>query len=87
MTVFKTADVMQHYFWRYMDQTHVARDEYFASKYRNAIYDTYERVDAAIGEILKQADKDTTAVVMSDHGFGPYTDSSMLTIGCAMRAF
>lgn len=62
MTVFKTADVMQHYFWRYMDQTHVARDEYFASKYRNAIYDTYERVDAAIGEILKQENKDTTAV-------------------------
>ncbi len=71
MTVFKTTDVIQHYYWKYMDSNYTSQDEHFASKYRDSIHDTYERVDSAIGEILAQAGKDATVVVMSDHGFGP----------------
>ena len=59
-------DRIQHAFWAYMDKTH--RNYCPGNPFENAILDYYQFVDAQIGELLKLADKDTTVLIVSDHG-------------------
>jgi predicted AlkP superfamily phosphohydrolase/phosphomutase len=59
-------DRIQHAFWACMDKTH--RNYRAGNNHENAILDYYRLIDAEIGELLKLADKDTTVLVVSDHG-------------------
>jgi predicted AlkP superfamily phosphohydrolase/phosphomutase len=59
-------DRIQHAFWACMDRTH--RNYHAGNCYENAILDYYRLIDAEIGELLKFADKNTTVLVVSDHG-------------------
>lgn len=71
MTYFLITDQIQHFFWKYMDSQHPAYDEQKAKKYGNAVLEAYRQVDSIIGKILRKVDdKNTTVIVMSDHGFG-----------------
>ena len=66
--VFLMSDVIQHYFWRYMDESH---PKHIAdSKYKNVIKDTYKKIDQAIGELISELPPDTNIIITSDHGFG-----------------
>lgn len=71
MPVFYSIDVIQHHFWRFFDKEHPQYDPIVARKYENIIFEFYEKVDAAMGEILERIDEDTVVMVMSDHGAGP----------------
>jgi predicted AlkP superfamily phosphohydrolase/phosphomutase len=70
MIVFTTTDRAQHFFWRFMDPTHPRYEEKASLRYGDVIYEMYERVDSAIGEILKQMTDNDYIIVVSDHGFG-----------------
>jgi len=72
MIVFMATDQVQHAMWHYRDATHRAHPAKPPAQFRDAIDATYQQVDAAIGEVLKAADDQTTVLVMSDHGFGPW---------------
>ena len=65
--VFWAADQIQHFFWHYMDETHPL---YKASKYQNVIKYFYQKIDKAIGELIKELPVNTNILVVSDHGFG-----------------
>jgi predicted AlkP superfamily phosphohydrolase/phosphomutase len=41
-------------------------------KYGNEILKFYQKIDKAIGNFLNQTDKNTTVIIMSDHGFGSF---------------
>ncbi len=41
------------------------------ARYRTAILDLYQQIDAWIGRIVEEAGPDTNIVIMSDHGAGP----------------
>lgn len=71
MAVFYSLDVMQHHFWRFYDNTHPLYDPHLAVKYGKVIPEFYEKVDAAIGDILERLNDETTILVVSDHGAGP----------------
>jgi predicted AlkP superfamily phosphohydrolase/phosphomutase len=75
MVVFQTTDIVQHFFWKYMDTGHPAYDAGEARKYGNAILNCYQLMDNIIGNILKDVEEDVddniTIIIMSDHGFGP----------------
>lgn len=71
MNVFLSTDTLQHYFWSFIDPDHPAYDPALAKRYENAIAEGYERVDAAIGEILDRVKEPAIVIVMSDHGFAP----------------
>lgn len=73
MTVFTTTDRAQHFFWRFMDPTHPRYEEKIASRYGDIIYEMYEKVDSAIGEILKHTTDNDYIIIVSDHGFAPLT--------------
>lgn len=69
MVVFTSIDRLQHLFWEFMEgnDTHD-----LSSKYSKVICDGYRQIDNAIGEIIDKAGKDTTVIIASDHGFGPF---------------
>lgn len=67
---FDTLDIVQHMFWRYLDQQHPLYEK--DSLYNNTIFRYYEKIDQIIGKILKSIDKDTTLIVISDHGFNSF---------------
>lgn len=71
MVVFMMTDIVQHFFWKYMDITHPAHNVKEPEKYKNAILNCYQLMDNIIGNILSDIDEDTTVIIMSDHGFGP----------------
>jgi predicted AlkP superfamily phosphohydrolase/phosphomutase len=71
MVVYSHIDAMQHFFWKYMDETHPGYDAEKAKKYGDAILNIYQKLDSIVGDMLEVVDEDTTVIIMSDHGFGP----------------
>ena len=67
---FGRTDQLAHMFWRTMDPNHPAYDP--NSKYRRVIEQTYIDMDQVLGKALKSIDKNTTLIVLSDHGFAPF---------------
>lgn len=72
MMVFNSTDVIQHAMWRFMDPTHPRHKQEEAEKYGNEILAVYQEMDRFLAEIMDSMDEDTTLMVMSDHGFGPF---------------
>jgi len=59
-------DRIHHAFWAYTDKDHKKYEP--GNRFENAIFDYYKFVDAQIGGLLQFADKNTTVLVVSDHG-------------------
>ena len=72
MMVFNGTDTISHAMWKFMDASHPLHDPAKFEKYGNAIRDYYHHVDGLLGGVLNSLDENTTLVVMSDHGFGPF---------------
>jgi predicted AlkP superfamily phosphohydrolase/phosphomutase len=72
MVVFNGTDTISHAMWKYMDKTHPLHDPAAALKYGNAIRDYYTYLDGKLARYVDELPDDTTLVVMSDHGFGPF---------------
>lgn len=72
MVVFNGTDTICHALWKYMDGEHPLHDQRRYNKYGTAIRDYYRYLDTYLGRVLDTLEKDTTLLVMSDHGFGPF---------------
>ncbi|MCC6168547.1 MAG: DUF2304 family protein [Caldilineaceae bacterium] len=72
MVVFNGTDTISHALWKYMDPHHPLHDPHKALKYGNAIRDYYAYLDGKLAQIVDTLPDDTTLIVMSDHGFGPF---------------
>jgi predicted AlkP superfamily phosphohydrolase/phosphomutase len=72
MTVYDGCDRIQHFYWKYFDESHSRHvtDHPLAA----AIPSYYEVVDHAIGEILEAGHVEMDVIILSDHGFGPLTN-------------
>lgn len=70
---FDTLDVVQHMFWRYLDDKNKTMQN--DPQYKDTVYHYYEQIDQVIGEVIKVLDDSTTLIVLSDHGFGPFRRS------------
>jgi predicted AlkP superfamily phosphohydrolase/phosphomutase len=71
-------DLQCHMLWRHADPKypglpHPARDPAIAAAHAHDIEHFYQAVDAALGRIRERLPEGTRLVVMSDHGFQPYT--------------
>ena len=69
MTVYDGSDRIQHFFWKYFDESHPRHEP--DSLLVGAIEAYYKTVDAGIGRILDTMDGGCDVVILSDHGFGP----------------
>jgi predicted AlkP superfamily phosphohydrolase/phosphomutase len=72
-------DLQCHMLWRHGDPKHPdapphpARDPAVAARHAHDIERFYRDVDSALGAIRKRLPPETLLLVMSDHGFQPYT--------------
>jgi len=66
--VFTGTDRIQHFFWKFMDQKHPSYDAEKALNYKNVILEYYQRIDDFIGNLLRSTDRETTTILLSDHG-------------------
>jgi predicted AlkP superfamily phosphohydrolase/phosphomutase len=72
---FSSLDQNGHMFWRSFDDKYPAFDPETAAKYGKVLEGYYEEMDRLLGEALKREDKNTTVLVVSDHGFAPFRRS------------
>ncbi|MDQ7821827.1 MAG: alkaline phosphatase family protein [Candidatus Eremiobacteraeota bacterium] len=69
---FETADMTSHMFWRYIDSSHPLFERDAPPRYRDAIKDSYKKLDAVLGEVLAQMGGEDILIVLSDHGFNSF---------------
>jgi predicted AlkP superfamily phosphohydrolase/phosphomutase len=74
MFTFMSIDTVQHHFWQYLDPKHFMFDPAGAEKFGDAVLRVYQRLDAAVGELVRKLRQETTVIVVSDHGGGPVSD-------------
>ncbi len=66
---FGNLDQTSHMMYRVLDPEHPTYDPEIDTKYASVIEDLYRQADEAVGYTLDNMEKDTTLIVMSDHGF------------------
>jgi predicted AlkP superfamily phosphohydrolase/phosphomutase len=71
MTVYDATDVIGHFFWHHLDTNHPKYTPEKAKEYGPMVYDVYEQLDKAFGEIYSLLSPEDNVFVISDHGFGP----------------
>lgn len=69
MAVYDGSDRVQHFFWKYFDESHPRYES--DSPLVGAIEEYYATVDRGIGRLLDEVEDDCDVIVVSDHGFGP----------------
>lgn len=68
--VYGESHCVGHQCWHLHDPTHPRHDPKQAAVVGDPIRDVYIAIDAAIGEVLRALDRDTTLVVLASHGMG-----------------
>jgi predicted AlkP superfamily phosphohydrolase/phosphomutase len=72
MLVLNGTDTVQHAMWKFMSPDHPLHKPGKRKKYGDAILRYFQHVDNALGQIVAGLDNNTTLILMSDHGFGPF---------------
>lgn len=69
--IFGWTDAVQHMLWKFIDEkSPLWKDSY--RNVKNPLHIFYKRLDKIIGDILKVVDKNSTVILLADHGFGPF---------------
>jgi len=69
---FGITDLIQHMFWRYLDQDHPNKGKDKNRQVSEAIPLVYQHMDGVLGDIMAKVGEDTALLVLSDHGFGSF---------------
>lgn len=74
LLVWNSTDNIPHLYWKYTDPSFPAYDSKGADRFGEVINHQYEVADTEIGRLLAALPdpENTTVLVMSDHGMGPY---------------
>ena len=70
---FSSVDQGSHMLMRLLDPKHPLYEANASEKVKNSLKYIYKRMDDALGEALSKVDSNTTLIVLSDHGFAPFT--------------
>jgi predicted AlkP superfamily phosphohydrolase/phosphomutase len=70
--VFTVTDLVQHFFWQYIDKNHPSYNIVEAKRYGNTIFDIYKKIDEFLGKLGDRLGQDSTIIIVSDHGHGPW---------------
>ena len=84
--VFTETDLAQHKFWAGIDEKHPDHPRW-KREFGRFVFDVYERLDRAIGEIISALPPGTAVFVISDHGFGPCYQSFSLERWLAEKGY
>jgi predicted AlkP superfamily phosphohydrolase/phosphomutase len=64
-------DRIQHLLWYIIDEHHPWHDKTAHTRFKESIETYFRRLDTQLGELARRVGDDVTAIVLSDHGFGP----------------
>ncbi len=67
-----------HQCWHVHDPAHPAHDPAVLARLGDPLLVVYQRLDAALGELLAQLGPETTTIVLLSHGMGPHYDGTFL---------
>ena len=71
ITVYEHLDVIQHFFWKYLDTTDPRYEYKEAQRYQPLLKRFFGELDNSIATMVEAIDQDETCVfTISDHGFG-----------------
>jgi predicted AlkP superfamily phosphohydrolase/phosphomutase len=70
MIVFRGTDFIQHYGFKYLDSEYIKREIHMSRKLGEIIYQFYDKIDEYIGDLWDAMGRDSTVILMSDHGGG-----------------
>lgn len=70
---FSSTDQNTHMLWRCMDPNHPLYEPNASPEVKDGVFYFYRKMDAVLGQALTKVDNYTTLMVLSDHGFGPFT--------------
>lgn len=70
MIVFTSPDHAQHLFWRHWESAEGGSAGVEMARFGGVIPMVYERVDAALGQLIDCVGRDARVLIMSDHGAG-----------------
>lgn len=88
VTVFQSTDKVQHMFWRLIDPSHPMYNRRLAAQYGDAIDRVYMRADTLVGDLLQRCrDRNTTLIVLSDHGFSSFRRAVNINTWLARNGF
>ncbi len=69
MVVFTGTDRISHHFWHYLQPGGNPRK--LDARIAERLQDYFELLDQILGALVKMAGKESTTIMLSDHGFGP----------------
>ena len=69
---FEFTDRVQHVFFRHFDPQHPLYTEEGGERWGGVILDTYQQMDAIVGETLERLPEGAVLLVVSDHGFSSF---------------
>ncbi|GAC1650042.1 MAG: alkaline phosphatase family protein [Herpetosiphon sp.] len=87
MIVFRVVDEFQSFLWHHMDATHPSHNPALAKEYGGAILESYQLMDTILGEVIELAGPETTVLIVSDHGGGPFIKEVFLNAWLAQHGF
>ncbi len=71
--VFMTSDLVQHKFWGFFDPQSFGLNSTPESEVLGQVIPgAYEQLDLLLGELIETAGSETSVIVLSDHGAGPW---------------
>ncbi len=78
ITNFSEGHSAGHHLWGYRDPSSAFHDVGAPQRFRDAIDDVYDALDAALGQVMDHAGPDATILVASSHGMGNYVGGPLL---------
>ncbi len=84
--VISAPDFIQHYMWKHWDRDHPMHDT-SSEPYREAFVGLWRRIDDMLGLAAAACNDDTYLMIVSDHGFGPTTETFYLNVWLRENGF
>lgn len=72
ITVFFETDTIQHYLWKYLDESYPLADRKESKRYKSKILYFFRTLDECIEQIIEKFGKDNMIFIISDHGLEPF---------------
>lgn len=72
---FSSVDQNSHMFWRTFDKNSPSYTPELAANYGDTLEGFYQQMDHMLGKVLARLNDNTTLIICSDHGFGPFERS------------
>lgn len=70
MVVFREIDVIQHHFWKFLEEGNSRHSASEKGDYSDTILHIYQMLDMELGKLVSRLPQNGYVVVVSDHGFG-----------------